>query len=544
MQKKIIILMFLLLVSSLSFSFAETYGDFNYLEYDTWVMIVYYTGESKSVVFPTMINGKPVEEIRGMNDLGLTSITLPQTLKRIGDGSFKNNNLTTVEIPNSVEEIGIIAFENNKLVSIKFNEGIQSISWGAFRFNQITTVSLPSSLKDLHQFAFEGNEIKTISLPWVGYIFEESFRLGDYTNFVYQLYNSVSNFDGIKTFETSNGIDWKVAVGGSYTVYKDNIPIQFEDIQPKLDGRLVPLRGFSLSIGFEIFWDQVTKQGVIRKNDGGVLKEIIFTKNSSTVKVNGKDYVMSVPATITQGRFMIPARDLVMAFATVEYKDVVISPTSVKGEFYDSDFYPKPDGLDAKWEDIPTITEYQERDLVPLSKGIEEILAFNYDDESRQIIQDANGQVPVVLNVEPLMIVIAVPSKMPVHKLRDGSYATLSGGLSIQNLAPARIKIGNVRFECSEGWQLLDIETQKTEIIGGKVGNKKYGAAVGFGSIQKMAKVLPVIKRPDIDVSEWDMMNSFDSLAIFYRFEFAGSATPRSLIPSKMIIEFEFDSVD
>ena len=50
----------------------------------------------------------------------ITSLTLPSNLKYIGNNSFANNSITSLNIPNSVEYLGDVAFKNNNISSLTF----------------------------------------------------------------------------------------------------------------------------------------------------------------------------------------------------------------------------------------------------------------------------------------------------------------------------------------------------------------------------------------------------------------------------------------
>jgi len=60
----------------------------------------------------------------------LTSITIPGTVRRIGEKAFYGcSSLTSIDIPNSVEEIDYSAFEGcSSLAKVRFEDGPTSIS--------------------------------------------------------------------------------------------------------------------------------------------------------------------------------------------------------------------------------------------------------------------------------------------------------------------------------------------------------------------------------------------------------------------------------
>src|SRR5690606_13350435 len=75
------------------------------------VRIATYKGIYADVVIPGQLGGLPVTEIQNQSpgvfeNKGITSVTLPDTLKQIGDSAFSNNELEEVVIPDCVTAIG------------------------------------------------------------------------------------------------------------------------------------------------------------------------------------------------------------------------------------------------------------------------------------------------------------------------------------------------------------------------------------------------------------------------------------------------------
>ncbi|MDE7084152.1 MAG: leucine-rich repeat domain-containing protein, partial [Clostridia bacterium] len=77
----------------------------------------------------------------------LSSLKLNYGLEEMGDMAFQGcTALTQVEIPSSVHSIGSIAFSGcTSLKSILLNEGLQNIGSGAFRGTAITQIKIPAS---------------------------------------------------------------------------------------------------------------------------------------------------------------------------------------------------------------------------------------------------------------------------------------------------------------------------------------------------------------------------------------------------------------
>lgn len=125
-----------------------------------------YVGKTYSgdvVIPPTVqINGETytVTEIADyafQDSKNLTSVTLPETIVKLGSAAFYGNpGLTSMILPSSVKEIGIECFrECPNLASINFPEGLETIYFDAFTHDwALTELVLPSSLKYLDSFAF------------------------------------------------------------------------------------------------------------------------------------------------------------------------------------------------------------------------------------------------------------------------------------------------------------------------------------------------------------------------------------------------------
>ncbi len=117
----------------------------------------------------------------------INSITLPDTLERIGVGSFLDSTvqtvnfgsgvtrigeyafngctgLTSVSIPSSVTEIAVGAFFRcSRLSSIAFAEGLTTIGMGAFQQTALTNITFPSSLTSIGVAAFNKLGLQTVN---------------------------------------------------------------------------------------------------------------------------------------------------------------------------------------------------------------------------------------------------------------------------------------------------------------------------------------------------------------------------------------------
>jgi hypothetical protein len=114
---------------------------------------------------------------------GLTTLTLPETVKYIGDGAFSsnsltsivipqgveylsgfgNNNLSYVEISDTVKHIGDYAFSNNSLTNVVIPQGVEYLS--GFNNNSLSNVIIPDSVINIGSYAFTNNQLTSITIP-------------------------------------------------------------------------------------------------------------------------------------------------------------------------------------------------------------------------------------------------------------------------------------------------------------------------------------------------------------------------------------------
>ena len=120
----------------------------------------------------------------------------------------------------------------------------------------------------------------------------------------------------------------------------DNITVKVNgsmleaDVDPvEINGRvLVPMRAIFETYGASVEWDEATATATATKED----RVIQITENSTIAKVDGKECILDVPATIINGRFVVPVRFISESFgADVGWidsnKTVVISYTIRSG---------------------------------------------------------------------------------------------------------------------------------------------------------------------------------------------------------------------
>ena len=96
-------------------------------------------------------------------------LTLPETVKKIGNGAFANvSGLKTIIIPGTVKEIGTNAFTNNAdLTRVVLEEGIEIIGEEAFKeCRNLETIELPESLVSIGASAFQMcSKLNNVKIP-------------------------------------------------------------------------------------------------------------------------------------------------------------------------------------------------------------------------------------------------------------------------------------------------------------------------------------------------------------------------------------------
>ncbi len=148
---------------------------------------------AKHLIFPDTYNGKPITKLTGhfgrydlstaerpmlgiyylrlpcgleeidqyaFNELAIEELTLPNTLRKIGDQVFREcKNLTTVHWPSSLREIGKGAFAVTGIKRLVLPEGVESVGVNAFAASKLESFELPRTLWLIDKGAFSNT-------PW------------------------------------------------------------------------------------------------------------------------------------------------------------------------------------------------------------------------------------------------------------------------------------------------------------------------------------------------------------------------------------------
>lgn len=154
-----------------------------------WCAIDFYNGNANPLynVFPSLkskwgkvyINGTETTDVivpEGITKIGrsfygfksMTSVTLPSTLKEIGDQAFANCiSLTGVTIPESVEKIGSSFWSCEGLTEISIPGSVKTLAGSSFySCKNLKSISIAEGLKTIGRMTFYGcKALEAITLP-------------------------------------------------------------------------------------------------------------------------------------------------------------------------------------------------------------------------------------------------------------------------------------------------------------------------------------------------------------------------------------------
>lgn len=202
-------------------------------------------------------------------------------------------------------------------------------------------------------------------------------------------------------------------------VLLNGVPVSF-DVPPVIEhGRtLVPFRAIGEALGVMVHWDNANRRVIAEKSSSLIELPV----GSSTAKVNGQPVELDVPATIRQGRTLVPLRFFSQAFGAAVHWDnashtVTISTgprtAYILGYYYSYSYqdylanYHSLSGVATKWytlDDNGRLTWQDGRRAISAPDGYEEVLqlANSAGTESYALVfEDNSAKLHELLN-DPL----------------------------------------------------------------------------------------------------------------------------------------------
>lgn len=138
---------------------------------DAYALQSYPAGRQGAYTIPSKVNGKKIDQIwtSGFEDAsGLTGISIPSSIGRLGTAAFEGTGLTNVVIPDTVQQVDPAVFQNcTKLVSVKLPAGLAEIDQYMFaNCISLQHVDMPDSITKINIYAFHNcTSLTSLALP-------------------------------------------------------------------------------------------------------------------------------------------------------------------------------------------------------------------------------------------------------------------------------------------------------------------------------------------------------------------------------------------
>ena len=228
------------------------------------------------------------------------------------DGIFqKGAEKVTIYIDNEPYEATLNVTDNTFTLPVELNNGTHKVY-------ATQTINGVESTKTADRFIV----IKKPSVTNPSYLQSEY----EYDKIHQTINDDIISFDEYqKPFENMVDETITVTMNGEMVI---------ADVEPvEMYGRvLIPMRAIFEKYGAQISWDEKTATATAVKDE----ITISITENSTIAKVDGQDYILDVPATIINGRFVVPVRFISESFGSEvgwidSKKTVVITHTIRSG---------------------------------------------------------------------------------------------------------------------------------------------------------------------------------------------------------------------
>ena len=138
---------------------------------DDYTLQSYPAGREGAYTIPSSVNGKTIDQIwtSGFEGAsGLTGISIPSSIGRLGTAAFESTGLTHVTIPDTVQQVDPAVFQNcTSLVSVKLPNGITEIDQYLFaNCISLQHVDMPDTITKINIYAFHNcTSLTSLALP-------------------------------------------------------------------------------------------------------------------------------------------------------------------------------------------------------------------------------------------------------------------------------------------------------------------------------------------------------------------------------------------
>lgn len=138
---------------------------------DNYVLLAYPAGCQGAYSIPSTVHGKTIDQVwtSGFEGaVGLTDITIPASIGRLGTAAFESTGLTHVTIPDTVQQVDPAVFQNcTSLVSVKLPNGITEIDQYLFaNCISLQHVDMPDTITKINIYAFHNcTSLTSLALP-------------------------------------------------------------------------------------------------------------------------------------------------------------------------------------------------------------------------------------------------------------------------------------------------------------------------------------------------------------------------------------------
>ncbi len=149
----------------------------------------------------TEIKDGNIDNLKGVfSEKGIETLTLPNTITKIGDCAFYKNNISSLKLPNSLTSIGNDAFYENKIGKVNFPDSLDTIGYGAFARNKLLSVDLSNTkVEVLLSDTFYNNNISDIKLPLsITTIYSDTFSYNKLTSVDLSPYTNLTFIGGFQ----------------------------------------------------------------------------------------------------------------------------------------------------------------------------------------------------------------------------------------------------------------------------------------------------------------------------------------------------------